>query len=119
MHFVRVNEDGSGLRKMLNDIPGSGHPTVHVDGNYLLTDTYATNASFGDGLVPLRWVDLRSGQEEAIVCINTKTPFEDKDRSLRVDPHPAWDRTWRYVTFNAFVDGTRQVFVADMKELIT
>jgi hypothetical protein len=37
---------------------------------------------------------------------------------MRVDPHPAWDRTWRYVTFNAFVDGTRRVFVADMKELI-
>jgi len=37
---------------------------------------------------------------------------------MSVDAHPAWDRSWRYVTFNAFVGGTRRVFVADMGCLI-
>jgi hypothetical protein len=102
---------------MLDDTPGSGHPTVHRDGNHLLTDTYTWEmTSFGDGTIPLRWVDLKSGHEEAVVRINTQQPCEDG--VMRVDPHPAWDRTWRYVTFNAFVNGTRRVFVADMKELI-
>lgn len=40
------------------------------------------------------------------------------NRSLGNSIHPAWDRTWRYVTFNAFVGGTRRVFVADMKERV-
>ena len=48
--------------------------------------------------------------------INTQIPYADGP--LRVDPHPAWDRSWRYVTFNAFVGGTRRVFLADMQSLL-
>ncbi len=117
MRFVHVNADGSGLRKMLDDMPGSGHPTVHADNKHLITDTYTgEEMSFGDGTIPLRWINLESGHEDVVVRINTQQPVEDP--IMRVDPHPAWDRTWRYVTFNAFVDGTRRVFVADMKDLI-
>lgn len=118
LRFVQVNQDGSGLQKMLDDIPGSGHPTVHKDGRHLLTDTYTKEqTSFGDGTVPLRWIDLKTGNEEAIVRINTKQFSEDS--VMRVDPHPAWDRSWRYVTFNGFVKGTRKVFIADMQKLIS
>lgn len=118
LRFVQVNADGSQLRKMLDNTPGSGHPTVCPDGLHLLTDTYTREATaYGDGTIPLRWVDLRSGEEEVIVRINTQQPCVDS--VLRVDPHPAWDRTWRYVTFNAFLGGTRRVFIADMTDLIS
>jgi hypothetical protein len=117
LRFVQVNDDGSNLCKMLDDVPGSGHPTVYQDGQHLLTDTYTfEKTAIGDGTIPLRWVNLKSGEERTIVRINTQQPCEDN--VLRVDPHPAWDRTWRYVTFNGFVDGTRRVFIADMKNLI-
>lgn len=117
LRLVEVNADGSGLRKMLSDTPGSGHPTVHADGKYLLTDTYTREATaFGDGTVPLRWIDLETGDETVLVRLNTQQPSADS--VMRVDPHPAWDRTWRFVTFNGFVGGTRRVFVADMKELL-
>ena len=117
LRFVQVNADGSSLSKILDETPGSGHPTVHIDGIHMLTDTYTTESTaFGDGTVPLRWVDLRTAKEEVIVRINTAQTCPDG--VLRVDPHPAWDRTWRYVTFNAFVDGTRRVFLADLKEMI-
>jgi hypothetical protein len=117
LRFVQVNADGGELRKMLDDVPGSGHPTVYPDGQHLLTDTYTwEETAFGDGTIPLRWVDLKTGDEEVIVRINTRQPCEDP--VMRVDSHPAWDRTWRYVTFNAFVDGTRRVFVADMQGVI-
>ena len=117
MRFVQVNADGSGLRKMRDDVIGGGHPTVHPDGRHILTDTYTWDEeAFGDGTIPLRWIDLESGEEEVLVRINTQQPYGDSD--LRVDPHPAWDRTWRYVTFNGFVDGTRRVFIADMAEIL-
>jgi hypothetical protein len=117
LRFVQVNADGSELRKMFNHVPGSGHPTIHPKGTHLLTDTYTwEKTAFGDGTIPLRWVDLGTGQEEAIVRINTQQSCEDS--VMRVDPHPAWDRTWRYVTFNGFVNGTRRVFLADMQALI-
>ncbi len=118
LRFVQVNADGSNLRKMLDNVPGSGHPTVHVDGRHLLTDTYTHEpTAFGDGTIPIRWIDLASGTEDVLVRINTRQPCTDG--ILRVDAHPAWDRTWRYVTFNAFVGGSRRVFLADMKELLS
>ncbi len=118
LRFVQVNDDGSDLHKMLDNVVGSGHPTVHPNGRHLLTDTYTHESMiFGDGTIPLRWIDLQSGAEEVIVRINTAQPCADS--TLRVDPHPAWDRTWRYVAFNGFVDGTRRVFIADMKELLS
>ncbi len=118
LRFVQVNADGGELRKILDTVQGSGHPTVHPDDRHLLTDTYTfEGVAFGDGTIPLRWVDLRSGEEELIVRINTRPLCEDS--VMRVDPHPAWDPTWRYVTFNAFVGATRRVFVADMKALIS
>lgn len=117
MRFVQVNDDGSGLRKMRDDLVGSGHPTVHRDGRHLLTDTYTRETvAFGDGTIPLRWIDLPTGVETTLVRINTHT--SSTDGALRVDPHPAWDRSWHYVTFNAFINGTRRVFVADMRALV-
>ena len=114
LRFVQVYADGSDLRKMLDDVPGSGHPTVTPDGCHILTDTYTWEpTAFGDGTIPLRWIDLATGEEQTLVRVNTKQPFEDS--VLRIDPHPAWDRTWRYVTFNGYVGGTRRVFIADMQ----
>jgi len=35
---------------------------------------------------------------------------------LRCDAHPAWTRDWQWVSFNAVPDGTRHVFLADMRD---
>lgn len=104
---------------MRDDLVGSGHPTVHPDGRHLLTDSYTwEKVAFGDGSVPLRWIDLKTGEERTAVRINARLPAEDRDAVLRVDLHPAWDRTWRYVAFNACPEGVRRVFVADMAPLL-
>ena len=73
--------------------------------------------SFGDGTVPLRWIDLETGAEQTVVRINTQQPSQDS--VMRVDPHPAWDPTSRFVFFNGFVGGTRRVFIADMDSLVS
>ncbi len=117
LRFVQVDADGRNLKKMFDDVPGSGHPTVHRDNRHMLTDTYThEKTAFGDGTIPLRWIDLKTGDEEVIVRINTKQPCPDG--VIRVDPHPAWDRSWRYVAFNGHVGGTRRVFIADMEGLL-
>jgi len=38
--------------------------------------------------------------------------------NLRIDAHPAWDRSGRFVVYNGTENGTRTVFVADLKDLI-
>jgi len=117
LRFFQVRCDGWGLRPMLYHTPGSGHPTVHPDGRHILTDTYAHEpTACGDGSVPLRWVDRQTGDETVLVRIHARVG--DHAGPLRVDPHPAWDRAWRYVAFNGVTTNTRRVFVMDMREQI-
>lgn len=119
MSLVRAKYDGTGICKMHDVIPGSGHPTVVCDERFVLTDTYIHEPmAFGDGTVPLRWIDLHAGTECCLVRINSYSPYQKAISPLRVDPHPAWDRTGRFVTFNGYVGDTRRVFVADMQSML-
>ncbi len=138
LDLVQVDIDGGNLRKITDAVDGSGHPTVHPDGRHLLTDTYFHErwADPANGTTPLRWIDLAPapapesgggsgddgrGEGEAtereIVRMVTKPPYQP-DGALRIDPHPAWDRGWGWVAFNANVGGTRRVMVADMRGLL-
>jgi len=117
LRFVQVNADGSDLRKILPRVLGSGHPTVAPDGRHILTDSYLSEPFAYAGTVPLRWIDLTDGTEREIVRISVAQPVSDS--VMRVDPHPAWDRTGRFVTFNGTVRGSRHVFVADLGSLLS
>lgn len=119
LQFVRYRYDGSGLGAVAPTIDGGGHPTLHPDGRHLLTDAYlGEKATFGDGTTPLRWIDIETGTETALVRIRTKPLDAGPMNVLRVDPHPAWDRPCRRVVFNACPDGRRRVFVADLSGLV-
>ena len=116
MRFCRVDLDGRNLRPILDTVLGSGHPTIHQDEQYVLTDCYLHEpTAFGDGTVPLRWINLATGRETTPIRINTAQPY--KFTEARVDPHPAWDHTWRRIAFNGYVDGSRRVYLADMSSL--
>ncbi|RAU99805.1 hypothetical protein [Paenibacillus sp. YN15] len=117
--LVQVRYDGTGLRTITEAVPGSGHPTVHPDGRHILTDTYEKEpVAYGDGTVPLRWIDLQAGSEVAAVRINVAHQGSRNQSFLRVDPHPAWAPDNRHVVFNGYVDGDRRVFIADMGPLL-
>ena len=118
LRFARVGIDGSGMRPLLLDVRGSGHPTVHECGR-ILTDSYTGEHPFAraDGTTPLRWVSLRDGSEMDVVRMTTAVA-PGLHGALRVDPHPAWDGSRRRVVFNAVVGGTRRVMVADMGDLV-
>jgi hypothetical protein len=85
-------------------------PPEHVPAN--------RGAHDDDGTVPIRWIDLAAGTERQLVRIRTRPEWAGPKGELRVDPHPAWDRSWRYVAFNACPGGTRGVFVADVSALL-
>ena len=117
LRLVRCDVDGANKRVMLENVRGSGHPTVHPNGRHLLTDCYQREPmTWDDGTIPLRWLDLQSGAEEHLVRIDTSQT--SGIGALRVDPHPAWDASWRYVAFNATPGGTRRVYLADLAEKI-
>jgi len=119
IRFVRLS-DGSGTPELLApQLLGSGHPSMHVDGIHLLTDAKPGEVvAAGDGTSPIRLVNTATGQEMLIARIRTASPAGDRDAALRVDPHPAWDRSFRRIAFNGFADGTRRVYIADVSELL-
>lgn len=109
IELVTVGYDGSDLRQVFK--PGSGHPSFHPGGRYIVADCYPSEpVAFGDGSVPIRLIDTKKGTCQNIVRVyvsSTKGEF-------RVDAHPAWDRSGRYVVFNGVADGTRTVYIADL-----
>jgi len=119
LRFVRVRYDGTALQLLNPDILGSGHPTMHPDGRYIVTDVYCGRKplAFDDGTTPIRWVDLQEGTDQQLVRIRTQPNFSGPKKELRVDPHPAWDRTFTRFAFNACPDGKRRVFVAEAGSL--
>ncbi|MCP4990162.1 MAG: hypothetical protein GY928_30220 [Colwellia sp.] len=118
LRFVRFCYDGTNL-ETLSDRPGSGHPTLHPDGRHILTDAYVPEkVSFGDGTTPIRWIDIQTNEEITLARIGTSPAFNGPENMLRVDPHPAWDRTYTRFVFNACPDGCRKVFLADVSSLL-
>ena len=119
LSLIQVRYDGADFGTITDDVVGSGHPTVHPDGRHILTDTYAgEHTAYGDGTVPLRWIDHVAGTEQGLIRIGARVEPQPTG-VLRVDPHPAWDRTWRWVAFNGVDEtNTRRVYIADFGALI-
>ncbi|MDA3962262.1 MAG: hypothetical protein PF961_15855 [Planctomycetota bacterium] len=118
LRFVRCDIDGSHLRPILLDSIGSGHPTVTPCG-HILTDSYTREQPFihDDGTTPLRWVNIASGVEREAVRMTTVVA-PGRHGALRIDPHPAWDRSGTLVSFNASISGKRHVLIANFSELL-
>jgi Tol biopolymer transport system component len=114
LSFVSMRPDGSDLEPIVDGIEGSGHPALHPDGRYLVTDAYPfEDVAYDDGSVPLRLVDCRRSQERRLLRLPTEPAFSGPYDELRVDPHPAWGPDGRFVVCNAFLDGGRRVLLCD------
>ncbi len=80
-----------------------------------MTDAYPDEPiTARNGTVPLRLLNTKTGKEEAM----TEVFVSNTGGEFRIDPHPAWDKTGRYVVFNGYVGNTRNVFIADLKEYL-
>jgi len=115
LEIITVKYDGSELKTVFPI--GSGHPSFHPKGlPFVITDSYWNEpVTRNDGFIPLRLLNTETGEEIRIAYV-----FVPKvnDSSFRVDLHPTWDRTGRYVIFNGYEDNERCVFMADMKNII-
>ncbi len=113
MRFCLIDAQTSQLQVLMDDPPGSGHPSISADGALLLTD--ATRESASVRFAPIRLVDLpRPGQREGRwrdLC-TLRSPAV-AGSPLRRDAHPVWDRDCRRICFLAAPGGKRQLFLAD------
>lgn len=115
LELITVKYDGTELKEVYP--VGSGHPSFHPGGlPLIITDSYWQEpVTKQDGFIPIRLINVATGSENIIAMVYV--PIKE-DNSFRVDAHPTWDRSGRYVIFNAFEDNTRCVFMADLKKFI-
>jgi Tol biopolymer transport system component len=120
LRFASVAPDGSDRSPLSTEVAGSGHPSLHPDGRTIVTDAYLheEDFAFGDGTVPIRLVDVAAGTEQTALRIPSKPDYTGPRHLLRVDPHPAWGPSGRFVVYNACPDGKRRVFIADVGEFV-
>ncbi|MFA7006924.1 MAG: hypothetical protein WC429_22990, partial [Verrucomicrobiia bacterium] len=113
LEIISFRFDGSERRTLFE--LGSGHPSFHPHGRFMITDAYPSESvAFGDGSVPLRLIDIQRHSCTNIARIYVSATSGE----FRVDPHPAW-HAGRYVVFNGFADGTRKVYIADLGEILS
>ena len=108
MRFCLIDADSGQVEVLIDDPPGSGHPSISTDGRWLLTD--ATRESGGIRTAPIRLVDLQEGTWRDLCAAESPAVGGSP---LRRDAHPVWDRHCRLVCFLAAPNGRRQLFVAD------
>lgn len=119
--LVRVRHDGSD--ETVLHVPGSGHPSTHPKRPHVMvTDAYPREGvTAGDGTTPIRLIDLQTRTERELTRMNLCRTAADRQpdavrAAYRVDAHPAWDGSGRYLVFNGVHEDTRAVFIADLGE---
>jgi len=113
IEIITVKYDGTNMKTVYKI--GSGHPSYHPKGlPYIITDAYSGEMTLPNGKTPIRLINVEKQTERNIaeIVLPEITNFE-----FRVDAHPAWDKTGRYVVFNGVDNGTRCVYIADLKKM--
>lgn len=114
IEIITVKPDGTEMKIVYS--LGSGHPSFHPKGlPFVVTDAYSGEMNLPNGLTPIRLINIKNQTEQNIaeVSLPVITNME-----FRVDAHPVWDKSGRYVVFNGTNNGTRCVFLADLKKLL-
>ncbi|MGC9452109.1 MAG: hypothetical protein ACP5I4_11750 [Oceanipulchritudo sp.] len=118
LRFCKIADADRPQVAPLTRLTGSGHPTIHSSGKWLLTDAYLHEKMAPEGCSPLRLVDLRSGKERTLAEVPSKPAFPGPKQEWRVDLHPSWCSDWRHITFNGWHEGRRAVFLADLGSVL-
>ena len=118
--FCQFRYDGSDFRVISEKHPGGGHPSMTPDGKYLVTDAYSSERIVPPNKeVPIRLLATGTDEVQVICHIYTLGRKGDLGRgTLRLDPHPVWSRDFKQVCFNGAPEGRRQVFIADLSDVL-
>jgi hypothetical protein len=115
-----VKFDQAGLSKVkASKHIGSGHPSASPDGRYILTDAYLSEPmSRPDGYAPLRMIDTDNDTENTICWVYTRPFYLGSNNEFRVDPHPAWSRCGKFISYNSFENNERSVKVISVEGVV-
>jgi hypothetical protein len=93
-------------------LPHDGHMSWSPDGRWLLTDEYAVLPG-NDGWSPLLLYDFVAGRRIEIGRFREPLAGE-----LRCDLHARWNRAGTQVCVDSAHDGTRQMYIVDVADIV-
>jgi hypothetical protein len=112
-HHYRIN-DRTGAYEILypEELDRNGHMSFAWDGRWMLSDTSPDEDSLRDVYL---W-DMEEEQKITLGRFLSPEPFRGE---IRCDPHPRWSRDGRQICFDSVHEGSRQVYVIDVSEVVT
>ena len=111
-HHYRI-DDTTGEYELIypEQLDRNGHMSFAWDGRWMLTDT-------GPDADSLRDVYLWDMVEERKVVLGRFLSPEPFRGEIRCDPHPRWSRDETHICFDSVHEGTRQVYVVDVSQVV-
>jgi hypothetical protein len=111
-HHYRI-DDTTGAYEIYQpeQLNRNGHMSFAWNGRWMLSDTNPDKDS-------LRDVYLWDMVEERKVVLGRFLSPEPFRGEIRCDPHPRWSRDERQVSFDSVHEGTRQVYMVDVSEVV-
>jgi len=108
MRFCLIDAETGQVDVLLDEPPGTGHPSISPDERFLLTDVTGEEGSVRTAAI--RLVDLADGSWRDLCAARSPAVGGSP---LRRDAHPVWDRRGRRICFLAAPQGRRRLFIAD------
>jgi len=112
-HYYVFNDE-TGERQIVGEdvLTCDDHCSYSPDGQWILTDTYP------DEEHKRALILYRIGQNDRIDVGKFYSP-PDRQGEIRCDLHPRWNRDGTQICFDSMHEGSRQVYVMDVSEIIS
>ena len=111
-NFFLVNDTTGEYEAVRPDILSrDGHCNFTRDGSWLLTDEYPDENN-------LRALLLWNMAEERLVVLGRFLSPQFFRDEIRCDLHPRWSRDERHVSFDSIHEGSRQIYLVDVSEVV-
>jgi hypothetical protein len=115
--FCKLKYDGSEFIILSQNIEASGHPSIELNGRFLITDR--PRKENDKPVMSLRLIDLHADQERVICSIPTLKRLKGGINAVfRLDGHPVWSRDYKKVIMQAANEGKRSLFMIDLSRIV-
>jgi hypothetical protein len=100
-----------------NKVFGSGHPSMHHTGNFVVTDCYPNErVANANGSVPIRIISQNT--EKTLFELETIPKHNGLAGEWRIDPHPAFSRCGKFLVTNFANGNVRGVRVDNIESFL-
>ena len=94
-------------------LPRDGHASFSPDRNWVVCDSYPKNPQ---RLAELMLYDIRRERKVVLGQFSSEEIFTG---DIRCDLHPRWSSDGRLVTFDSVHEGSRQIYLVNVEEIVS